>query len=158
MKKILFLILTILLFNGCSNDIEESKPTDKKVTDDLEKYNRDYKMQEISVACVEGCMYNYNLYTTANSLITKAVSLNSAQLTGIQVACSKFCNAKVLEKLDVLYQYEKSKNATKQAVKESKPDDKSDSEIDNDIKKEVAKKKVEPVKDQKQEDKAFEDL
>jgi len=156
MKKMIIFLVLIFVAYSCSNDVEDVSP--KKTGPDLEQYNRDYKMSEISYACVEGCMYNYNLYTTANALISKAVSLNSAQLSGIQIACSKFCNGKVFEKLDVLHKEELEKQAIKNK-KEDKSSDSSEKEIDSDIKKEVAKKKNDvKEKTKPDENKAFEDL
>lgn len=145
-----------LVISSCSNETDE--PSVKKNGPDLEQYDRDYKMNEVSYACVEGCMYNYNLYTTANALISKAVSLNAAQLSSIQVSCSKFCNGKVLEKLDVLHKEELAKQNVKKQ-KDDQPIESSEKEIDTDIKKEVEKKKIEQKEKLKpDETKAFEDL
>lgn len=148
-----YLIMFILLVGyGCSGDIEE--PGTQKQIADLSKYDREYKMSEVSLACVEGCMYNYNLYMTANTLVNKAVSLTSPQLDSIQLACTKFCGKKVLEKLDVEYQ----KIMKKKEVEQAKPSNESfeSTETDREIKKEVEKAKKEPAK--KDQEKAFEDL
>ena len=51
-------------------------------------------------SCIEGCKYNYRIYTVAKELKKDSISLNKAQLKSIQESCNFFCKKKLLKELN----------------------------------------------------------
>lgn len=97
--KTLLIMISIITLTSCSDDGFESpepkstKPTKSALLNEMESLTFTYK--DVKRACEEGCDYDYRLYTIANSLNKKAVSLNTAQLVSIKKACNYFCATRV---------------------------------------------------------------
>lgn len=100
-KKITFLALLAFL-TACSEDTAfEKKETPKKAPQTIEEEmaNESFSFSDVKRACEEGCQYDYQLYTVANSLKKEAVSLNKAQLESIKNSCNFFCSKRVFESI-----------------------------------------------------------
>ena len=106
MKFFYFLFLFFIF--GCSDssfqDIgseENSYNRDSEKTEIIEEEKSFFSRNEIIKSCIEGCKYNYRIYTTAKSLKKDSISLNKAQLISIKNSCNFFCEKKIFKTLKV---------------------------------------------------------
>jgi hypothetical protein len=114
--KIIVLNLLLLILISCSQESfnDEASPTSKTAP----QLDRDYIMKEVSMACELGCMYHYDIYSSANQIVKNAVSLTKSQLESIQKECNNYCINAVFIKINQKNNQNEFKNIKIEAKKQ----------------------------------------
>jgi hypothetical protein len=135
---LIIILLSLISITSCEEDgfkESEVKPVNiatKKDGIDLKSLR--YTYNDVKMACEEGCLYDYQLYTIANSLQKKAVSLNTVQLKSIKSACNYFCSKKVFNAIKKDRKSEELLNKKLKEVEDIKDfTEESDSELDEEL-------------------------